>query len=114
MRRLAHALFTSPGLVLQLTLAVGMLIGPAWLAYSQDTSCTDVNKLAVNTCMIYTYGAHQYVLCNGPYSLCTTANCQSAASGSVTCACNVIQSGLSIRSWPFITGEVPDLRASSG
>ena len=120
MRRLAHTLFTSPGLVLQLTLAVGMLIGPARLAYSQDTSCTDVNKLAANTCMVYTYGAHttygthQYVLCNGPYSLCTTANCQSAARGSVTCACNVVQSGLSIRSWPFITGEVPDLRASSG
>src|SRR5262245_22529144 len=104
MPRLLHALCTGTGLVMPLTLAVGMLLGPARLAHSEDTSCTQVQALQAGTCMPYTYGTHTkdgphtYVLCNGPFSLCTTANCTQKNPGDpAQCPCAVVPTGLSIR-----------------
>src|SRR5262249_8955024 len=101
------------------TLAVGMLLGLAQLAHSQTTPCSAVQALKPGTCMTYTYappGASKpsmFVLCNGPYSLCSTANCTCTSgnctqlkpgeSGQAQChKCEVRQTGLSIR-----TVEVP-------
>src|SRR5262245_2482633 len=104
MLRRSHALCTGTGLVMQLTLAVGILLGPARLAYSEDTSCTPVQALQAGTCMPFTYGTHTkdgphtYVLCNGPFSLCTTANCSQKNPGDpAQCPCAVVPTGLSLR-----------------
>ncbi len=110
MPRLSHALFTGTGLVIQLTLTAGMLLGLARLAHSQETPCAAVRALKPGTCITYNYGlpSVSYVLCNGPFSLCTTANCQCTTgnctqlqkdqSAQAQCGpCDVVQTGLSIR-----------------
>lgn len=45
------------------------------------------------------FQGNAYVLCNGAYSLCTTANCEPASptATQAQCACDVVQEGLSIR-----------------
>jgi len=97
MPRLWYALCSRTWHVMLLTLAVGMLLGLARLAHSEDTSCAAVSSLKAGTCMPYTYQSVEYVLCNGPYSLCTTANCShSEGQDTATCACQVVPSGLSL------------------
>ena len=76
---------------------VGLLCGPPRAADSANTSCTAVNALPPGTCITYEYEAHKFVLCNGSYSLCSTANCQDEKNGNAACACDVVQSGLSLR-----------------
>jgi len=117
MPRLSHALCSRKRHVMQLTLAVGMLLGLAQLAHSQDTTCSAVRALKPGTCMTYTYGLPPvpYTLCNGPFSLCTTAQC-TCKTGNCThfplpqdttaaCTCNV-ETGLSIRMGAVEEGSV--------
>ena len=67
---------------------------------NKNTSCSAVRALAVGDCLSpYKFQGDAFVLCNGPYSLCTTADCQAASSTSAQaeCACDVVPAGLSIR-----------------
>jgi len=84
--------------LIPLLLAVGLLLGYA-AAYSQDTQCQDasIKKLQYGKCMQYSYEGTTYVLCNGPYSLCTIADCHPSKDPTyVTCDCKIVESGLSI------------------
>jgi hypothetical protein len=114
MRPTWSAVATRTRLIL-LLLAVGLPLGHAGAAYSQDASCPDVNilKLQYKTCMPYTYEGTTYVLCNGPYSLCTIADCSPKDAASVTCQCKVVESGLSIllppQSGPPINTPSPEI-----
>jgi len=104
MRPTWSAVATRTRLIL-LLLTVGLLLGNAGAAYSQDTQCSDIAKLEYGKCMPYTYNNQNYFLCNGPYSLCTIADCSPKPPGakdptSATCQCKVVESGLSILSAP--------------
>ena len=104
MRPTWSAVATRTRLIL-LLLTVGLLLGNAGAAYSQDTQCSDIAKLEYGKCMLYTYNNQNYFLCNGPYSLCTIADCSPKPPGakdptSATCQCKVVESGLSILSAP--------------
>jgi len=104
MRRILSAVFTSTCLLV--LLVVSLLLGQAPTAQGADTPCSAVRALKSGDCMSYTQGDKTYVLCNGPFSLCTTANCQCTSgnctqqgpSGQAQCSpCDVVQTGLSIR-----------------
>jgi len=106
MRPTWSAVATRTRLIL-LLLTVGLLLGNAGAVYSQDTQCSDIVNLQYGKCMSYTYDKQRYFLCNGPYSLCTIADCtliQPPPPGSkypmATCQCKVVESGLSILSAP--------------
>src|SRR5215510_11877347 len=99
MRPTWSAVATRTRLIL-LLLTVGLLLGSAGAVYSQDTQCSDITTLQYGKCMPYTYNNQKYVLCNGPYSLCTIADCISTGPESATCQCKVVESGLSILSAP--------------
>ena len=135
MSGLSHALFSRKRHVIQLTLAVGMSLGLAQLAHSDEqTPCSAVQALKPGTCMSYTYAPpvpgsrpSTYVLCNGSFSLCTTANCTCTSGdcaqvnpgqpGQAQCSpCNVVKTGqgpnntiLSIR-----TTDVPASKGING
>jgi hypothetical protein len=114
MRPTWSAVATRTRLIL-LLLAVGLRLGYAGAAYSQDTQCPDasIRQLQYGKCMPYTYGGTTYVLCNGPYSLCTIADCSSIDATSATCQCKVVESGLSMllppQSGPPITTTSPEI-----
>ena len=106
MRRTLRAFFTRKRLIIHLPLVVCLLIGQASSAQRDEkttglnTPCAAVRALESGQCMSsYVYQGETYVLCNGPYSLCTTANCTPVAHDPAKsiCACDVVQTGLSIR-----------------
>ena len=79
--------------------------------HPNTTPCIFVRALAEGRCLSsYKFQGESYVLCNGPYSLCTTADCQadSPTSAEAQCSCDVVTTGLSIR-----TGKA-ELGATSG
>ena len=110
MSRLSHALFSRKRHVIQLILVVGMSLGLAQLAHSDEqTPCSAVLALKSGTCMTYMYApsgskATPFVLCNGEYSLCSTTNCTCTSGdcaqvnpgqpGQAQCSpCNVVKTG---------------------
>src|SRR5262249_9873585 len=90
-------------LILQLSLAVGLLLSQESLAQSEgkitglNTPCSAVRELGLGKCMAYMAEGGTYVLCNGPYSLCTAAGCTSLSNQKAQCSCVVETRGLSIR-----------------
>src|SRR5262249_49814665 len=98
MRPTWSAVATRTRLIL-LLLTLGLLLGNAGAAYSQDTQCSDIAKLEYGKCMPYTYNNQNYFLCNGPYSLCTIADCSinppplGGKNPTATCQCKVVESG---------------------
>jgi len=106
MRPTWSAVATRTRLIL-LLLTVGLLLGNAGAVYSQDTQCSDIVNLQYGKCMSYTYDKQPYFLCNGPYSLCTIADCipnppppGGKQTVSAKCQCKVVESGLSILAPP--------------
>jgi hypothetical protein len=65
-----------------------------------NTGCAAIRALPAGQCLSpFRYRGEAFVLCNGTYSLCTTANCEAASptAAEAQCACDVVPTGLSIR-----------------
>ena len=111
------ACLASKCLVIPLALMLSLLPGHVRAVHGQTpthakvtTPCADVQNLVAGTCMSYTYAGETYVLCNGPFSLCTTANCTQAKPGDTAqCPCVVVPTGLSIRTALVDRGAVSAL-----
>jgi len=130
MSRLSHALFSRKRHVIQLTLAVGMSLGLAQLAHSDEqTPCSAVLALKSGTCMTYMYApsgskATPFVLCNGEYSLCSTTNCTCTSGdcaqvnpgqpGQAQCSpCTVVTTGIGTNN-TILSIRTTDVPASKG
>jgi hypothetical protein len=132
MPRLSHAVFSRTRHVIQLTLAVGMSLGLAQLAHSdENTPCSAVQALQPGTCMTYMYAPPgssskptPFVLCNGEYSLCSTTNCtctsgdctqvQPGQPGQAQCSpCNVMKTGKGPNN-TILSIRLPAVPASKG